>query len=219
MWVCWLTQTAVKSKTKSLYRGDDPHEDCFAESMNKPPLTLSPSEVESLLSDVETWTPDLQQVLLFLHAQAYAEESASAESGDVSTATTGATPAAGSIPGPTPGPWLALETRGFGDPAAHLSMDDDHGLGFHASLMDGPSVGAVTFSGLEWSDDLADMVAETHWQDILEECPSAEVMETGDQDDAPGMSDVFYWVHVSSARGLARELREWLVEQAVEPSK
>lgn len=111
--------------------------------------------------------------------------------------------------------WKALERRLFGNPKRLLDKSVENGLGLDASLMDGLGVDIFKLAGLYCSDELHDALwADRSWQDIIEECPSADCLEIGEQDDRPGMSDVFYWVAIDDADQFARELRAFIVESA-----
>lgn len=92
--------------------------------------------------------------------------------------------------------------------ASFLEPNDEYGAGFFASLMDGPSVNLFEVAGLEYSDELHDRVwGRYNWQSLIGECGSATVIETGGQDDMPGMSDTFYWVSVDDEELFRCELR------------
>lgn len=94
-----------------------------------------------------------------------------------------------------------------------LEPNEDYGPGFFASLMDGPSVDLFQIARLECTDELHDKVWGRHnWKDLLDECGSATIIETGDQDDMPGMSDVFYWVAVDDEERFRAELRAVLLD-------
>jgi hypothetical protein len=89
-----------------------------------------------------------------------------------------------------------------------LEPNEEYGPGFFASLIDGPSLDLFDIAGLEYSDELHDKVWGRHnWKSLLEECGSATIIETGDQDDAPGMSDIFYWITVDDEELFRSELR------------
>jgi hypothetical protein len=42
---------------------------------------------------------------------------------------------------------------------------------------------------------------------LLEECGSVEIIETGEHDQVPGMSDVFFWVAINDPKIFKKELR------------
>ena len=113
-------------------------------------------------------------------------------------------------------PWLALEERLFGNPTKRLERSRAHGLGCYASLMDGMSIGVIRYSGLCDTDEQSDALwAERNWQAVVDACPSCDSFQIGEQDDAPGMSDAFFWVSVDDPREFARELRVFLVDSLV----
>jgi len=83
-----------------------------------------------------------------------------------------------------------------------------YGDGFSATLMNGPSADLFEIAGLEPTSELLDAVWGNHnWKSLLEECPTADIIETGAQDHTPGMSDVFFWVAISDLKQFKRELR------------
>jgi hypothetical protein len=89
-----------------------------------------------------------------------------------------------------------------------LTSNEAYGAGFSATLMDGPHVDLFEIAELEWTSELNDAVWGKHnWQSLLEECEEVEVTETGTQDDAPGMSDVFFWVAINDPKKFKRQLR------------
>ena len=64
-------------------------------------------------------------------------------------------------------------------------------------------------AGLEWTADLNDAVWGNHnWKSLLEECATAEIIETGSRDHTPGMSDVFYWLAITDQKKFRQELRD-----------
>ena len=88
-----------------------------------------------------------------------------------------------------------------------IQPNEDYGDGFSATLMDGPRADLFEIAGLEWTSDLNDAVWGNHnWKSLLEECENAEIIETGSQDHAPGMSDVFFWVAISDPKKFSQEL-------------
>jgi hypothetical protein len=91
----------------------------------------------------------------------------------------------------------------------------EFGDGFSATLMEGPSVDLFQVAGLEWTSDLNDAVWGHHnWQSLLQECRSVKIIETGSQDDAPGMSDVVFWVAIMDPKKFKKELRRVMLESA-----
>jgi hypothetical protein len=61
-----------------------------------------------------------------------------------------------------------------------IQSNDEYGDGFSATLMDGPSADLFEIAGLEWTADLNDAVWGNHnWKSLLEECTTAEIIETG----------------------------------------
>jgi hypothetical protein len=90
-----------------------------------------------------------------------------------------------------------------------------YGKGFSASLMDGPSVDLFKIAGLEWTSELNDAVwGQYNWKSLLEECKGIEIIETGSQNHAPGMSDVRFWVAVFDPKEFQRELRDTILAAA-----
>jgi hypothetical protein len=88
-----------------------------------------------------------------------------------------------------------------------IQPNDEYGDGFSATLMDGPRADLFEIAGLEWTSDLHDAVWGNHnWKSLLEECENAEIIQTGSQDHAPGMSDVFFWVAISDPKKFSQEL-------------
>ncbi|MCX7366291.1 MAG: hypothetical protein NTV97_31365 [Alphaproteobacteria bacterium] len=153
--------------------------------------------IEERLRDVERWTRGPKAALQLLHRTARAEQlQRQASLG-------------------TPGPYELLEVSLFGDPNQLMSNDDEQGRGFSASLMDGPLVDIFSLAGIDPSDELHDAVWGDHnWQSILDQCDEAFCVEVGEQDEQPGMSDIFYWVCVTNPAELARQLREFIVSKA-----
>jgi len=89
-----------------------------------------------------------------------------------------------------------------------LESNEDYGKGFSASLMDGPSVDLFEIAGFEWTSELNDAVwGKYNWKSLLEECGSVDVIETGQHDQVPGMSDVFFWVAIDDPKNFKKELR------------
>ena len=88
-----------------------------------------------------------------------------------------------------------------------IQPNDEYGDGFSATLMDGPRADLFEIAGLEWTSDLNDAVWGNHnWKSLLEECENAEIIQTDSQDQAPGMSDVFFWVAISDPKKFSQEL-------------
>jgi hypothetical protein len=88
-----------------------------------------------------------------------------------------------------------------------LEINEEFGEGFPASLIDGPSVDLFQIAGYEWTSELNDAVwGNYNWKSLLEECDSVEIIETGRQDQVPGMSDVFFWVSIVDAKKFKKEL-------------
>ena len=88
-----------------------------------------------------------------------------------------------------------------------MQSNDQYGDGFSATLMDGPRADLFEIAGLEWTSDLHDAVWSKHnWKSLLEECANAEIIETGSQDHAPGMSDVYFWVAIADPKKFSQEL-------------
>lgn len=162
---------------------------------------LEVSRVGRVLRGLEVWTAQKLKVLQDLNVRALAE---SRERG-TNRAARGFR-----------GQWQSLEQELYGTPDEHLEDDADQGRGFGASLMDGPSVSLIGVSGLSRSDQLQDHLWDDHnWQSLLEECHSVSTVEVGQQDDVPGMSDVFYWVPVDNPLQFGRELRLAIIRQAL----
>ena len=111
--------------------------------------------------------------------------------------------------------WLKLEAELFGDPKRFMRRKRNHGLGFSASLMDGPEVNYFDIAGLPCNDTLHDAVwGESNWQSLLDSCDEALLYETGTIDEIPGRSDVYYWISVDNPRRFARQLRELIISMA-----
>jgi len=90
-----------------------------------------------------------------------------------------------------------------------LESNKEYGDGFSATLMDGPSVDLFEIAGFEWTSELNDAVwGNYNWKSLLEECDSVEIIETGEQDEIPGMSDVFFWVAVDDPKRFEKQLRK-----------
>jgi hypothetical protein len=96
-----------------------------------------------------------------------------------------------------------------------IQPNDEYGDGFSATLMDGPRADLFEIAGLEWTSDLHDAVWGNHnWRSLLEECENAEIIQTGSQDHAPGMSDVFFWVAIADPKKFSQELRTVMLAAA-----
>lgn len=96
-----------------------------------------------------------------------------------------------------------------------IQSNDEYGDGFSATLIDGPSADLFEIAGLEWTADLNDAVWGNYdWKSLLEECTTAEIIETGSQDHTPGMSDVFYWVAITDQKKFRQELRAVMLATA-----
>jgi hypothetical protein len=93
-----------------------------------------------------------------------------------------------------------------------MSINEETGQGLSASLINGTAVGVFALAGIEETDELSDRLWGTHnWRSVLDSCPAAEVMEVGEHDDVPGMSDVYFWVRISDPDECARQLRELIL--------
>jgi len=89
-----------------------------------------------------------------------------------------------------------------------LEHNEKYGDGFAASLMDGPIVDLFEISGFEWTSELNDAVwGKYNWKSLIEECGSVNLIVTGEHDQVPGMSDVFFWVAIDDAKKFKKELR------------
>ncbi len=96
-----------------------------------------------------------------------------------------------------------------------LQFNTEHGQGFSATLIDGPSTDLFEIAGLEWSADLHDDVWGHHnWKSLLEECDTAEIIEIGSQDHTLRMSDIFSWVVISDPEKFRQELRAAILAAA-----
>ena len=114
-----------------------------------PPTTsavdrLTAAQVEARLIAVDSWSkPGTQVLLKHLHRNAAKEAKATARQTADAEKTRG---------------WQAVEQRLFGNPARLLSIDTDYGLGFSASLMDGPEISLIDLAGLVDTAELSDAV-------------------------------------------------------------
>lgn len=150
-------------------------------------------ELGKTLEGVVTWTDEKRNALAHLHSAARSE-------------------ARGAGPRVRSGPWRDLERRLFGDPGRLMSINEENGQGLSASLINGTAVGVFALAGIEETDELSDRLWGTHnWRSVLDSCPAAEVMEVGEHDDVPGMSDVYFWVRISEPDECARQLRELIL--------
>lgn len=161
---------------------------------------VSAADVERSLAGEPAWTSEQRLLLNALHENCREEEpwrySKARRSGPLSGY-----------------PWLALEERLFGNSTKQLERSRAHGLGCSASYLDGIGIDVIGYAGLKYSDELHDALwGERNWQKVVSDCPSSDYFQVGEQDDAPGMSDVFFWVSVGDPREFARELRVLLVE-------
>jgi hypothetical protein len=69
----------------------------------------------------------------------------------------------------------------------YLQSNKEYGVGFSASLIDGPSVDLFEIAEIEYSDELHDAVWGKHnWQSLLGECGSAFILTLEEYDLAPG---------------------------------
>lgn len=153
--------------------------------------------IRERLCEAESWVSGEKKALKLLHERARAEQSLRCGQ---------------DLP---PGPHERLEIELFGDPRRMMSEDETLGCGFYASLMDGPGVCFFSLAGIHCSDRLHDAVwNDKNWHTLLDECDEASCEVVGEQDDRPGMSDVFYWVCVRDPVNLARQLREFIVSRA-----
>jgi hypothetical protein len=153
--------------------------------------------IEERLSDVQYWTRGVKKALRILHERARLEQAQRRNKKS------------------TRGPYERLEMELFGDPNSFMSTHEDQGLGFDASLIDGPSVDFFNLAGIDSSDGIHDAVwKDNNWQSILDQCEEAFCVEIGDEDYRSGASDTFYWVCVTNPEQLARQLREFIVSKA-----
>jgi len=105
----------------------------------------------------------------------------------------------------------AIVFHELGKPSELLALEE---MTFSGSLMDGPDLDPVTFSGLELSDEESDrLVDETNMRDLLCECESVQEVEKYEVDEITGMSDVYYEYCVSYPEGLRDELRTLILER------
>jgi hypothetical protein len=151
--------------------------------------------IKERLENVDHWTRGPKAAMALLHERARNECAQARGAADA------------------PGPYRALEVQLFGDPARWMHIHEEQGLGFGASLIDGPQVDLASIAGLQLSDNASDrLVDQCSWQAILDGCSAAHCIEIGEQD-GPGVSDVFYWVSVTHPEELARQIREFIVRQ------
>lgn len=79
--------------------------------------------------------------------------------------------------------------------------------------MDGPNIDLFKFAGLADREDVEEATWRfTNWQDLLEECGSATLVEVGEIDEVPGQSDVYYEVQVDDETAFAAELRAAMLD-------
>ena len=96
---------------------------------------------------------------------------------------------------------------------SYLTKNKKYGNGFSASLMDGPTVNLFKIADLEETDELSDAVWSNHnWQSLLEECHSAEIITLQEHDDAPGQSDVTFWIAIDDPIKFKRQLHKVLLD-------
>ncbi len=80
----------------------------------------------------------------------------------------------------------AIVFHELGEPSKLLPLEE---MIFSGSLMDGPHLDLVTFSGLELTDEESDRLQEaTNMRDLLCECESVQENEMYEVDEIPGMS-------------------------------
>jgi hypothetical protein len=154
--------------------------------------------IEERLSDIETWSRASKRALRLLHLRARAEqgERRNCKNGQI-------------------GPYEALENELFGNPLDLMSKNDDYGLGFNASLVDGPAIGIFDLCGIYPDSNLHDrFVSKYSWLRLFEESQNANCEVLTHSDCGPGTCDTYYWVCVSDPTGLAREIRERIVDLA-----
>lgn len=93
-----------------------------------------------------------------------------------------------------------------------LQEDGAYGLGFAASLIDGPLVDFFDLADLERTQQLETSVWDKYsWQTLLRKCKAADLIEIDEHEGGPGMSDTFYWVVVHDLDEFRRELRELML--------
>jgi len=89
-----------------------------------------------------------------------------------------------------------------------LDYSEEYGDGFSASLMNGTDINLLKISGLHYTDELNDAIWGRYtWKGLLEDCPSADIIEADSWDELPSMSDTFYWVAITNAKQFKEELR------------
>lgn len=155
------------------------------------------SKLRDRLREVRRWGPKEIAALRNLHKEARSER---AERRNLKSKSLG--------------PYERLELRLFGDPRKLMSTHEEQGLGFAASLMDGPLVDPFTLAGIKNCDELEEAVwEETNWKDLLEDHTGVHLVVIG-EDESPRVSDVSYWVWVSDPLELARELREAILQHS-----
>ncbi len=89
-----------------------------------------------------------------------------------------------------------------------LKEDEEYGLGFAASLIDGTSIDLFDLVDLECTEELETAVWDKYnWRSLIQECDSAQIIEIEEHEGGPGMSDTFYWVAIHDLEDFRRELR------------
>ena len=79
---------------------------------------------------------------------------------------------------------------------------------FGGTLIEGPDLDLLEFSGLELSEDDEERLwGDTNPRDLLMECPSVEEVELEEIDDQPGLSDSEYEYVVRDEEKFRKELR------------
>lgn len=157
-------------------------------------------DVERSLAGEPGWNSEQRSMLDILHENCREEEHWRSKKTGRAVAFTGY-------------PWLAAEGRLFGNPTKLLHRSRARGQGCRASYLEGISLDLLAYAGLRYSDDLHDELwGERNWQTVIDDCPSSNYFQIGEQDGAPGMSDVFFWVSVEDPREFSRELRILLVD-------
>jgi len=174
--------------------------------------TAAPHDVEQLLQSVRSWEHEvLLDVLRHLHARTKVPAPGATEG-----LPTAASPKRSGTARPhgSHRAWRCAERRLFGDPSLLLSRHPDFGLGFRASLIEGPNIDLFALAGFRSADLQLAVQDRTNWCHLVDLCPSAKRIEVGAQD-GPGISDALYWVAVQDPVALAQELREAIVSFGV----
>lgn len=106
-----------------------------------------------------------------------------------------------------------LERSVFGDPKPFFRRNRGMGLGFAASLSNGPEHDLFKIAGLHRDYELKSRVwDELNWKSLLERCDGTDVVELEESDLAPCNTDVTYWVSIGEPVEFARALRETILE-------